>query len=402
MDDADKMRKVRTPLFPLYSEVRSLLPVLDGVEKGDVLELVKEILEHAGTPQDPVDWSDPDTWIGERLTGERQRLARAIWERSRKTVNPRHMYGSYLFIYGYDLLAPGAAGNYTLTERGKAFLRGDAPVVREIDQLEGIPELLAILATKTRAKRADLLPEWGEFLRAYSRYGTDSTIKDTLRRRLVNVVERGLATREGNTFDVTADGAAYAVDALLSTAEPRNLVLREINVYNTMQMDLLRERLGGMSPQRFERLVGDLLESMGYEDVEVVGQAGDRGIDVVGMVQVGITAVREVVQVKRRKNNVNRKVVDQLRGALPYHQAIRGTLITLSRFTSGCEKAALFPGAAPITLIDGDRLIQLLIEHEIAVTRREAHLVEIDEDYFAPLAAEAPGGLEDHEGGVEP
>lgn len=396
MPDANRTRKVRTPLSPLYSEVRALLPIWDDVQKEDVRELIKEIWEHTGTPQDPVDWSDPDKWIGERLSTQHQELAHRIWEGTSKTVNPRHVYGSYLFIYGYDLIVGDSTGTWRLTERGEAFLREDTAVVREIDELEGIPQLLAILATKTRAKRADLLPEWSEFLRAYSRYGTDSTIKDTLRRRLVNIVERRFVTREGNTFDVTADGTSYAVDVLLATAdalltttEPRNLVLREINEYNSMQADLLRERLGEMLPQRFERLIGDLLEAMGYEDVEVVGQAGDRGIDVVGTVQVGITAVREVVQVKRHKNNINRKVVDQLRGALPYHQAIRGTLITLSRFTSGCAEAALYPGAPPITLIDGDRLIQLLIENEIAVTRREAHLTEIDEEYFAPLEGEA-------------
>ena len=114
-------------------------------------------------------------------------------------------------------------------------------------------------------------------------------------------------------------------------------------------------------------------------------------IDAVGTVQMRISTVREVVQVKRHKKNINRKVVDQLRGALPYHDAIRGTVITLSRFTSGCAEAALYRGAAPITLIDGDRLIQLLIENESAVTRREAHLIEIDADYFAPLEEEALG-----------
>ena len=123
-----------------------------------------------------------------------------------------------------------------------------------------------------------------------------------------------------------------------------------------------------------------------------------RGIDVVGTVQVGITSIQDVVQVKRHKNTINRKVVDQLRGALPYHQAIRGTLITLSRFSSGCSEAAHYPNSAPITLIDGDRLIQLLVEYEIAVNRREAHLTEIDEDYFAPLDEEALDELDEASG----
>jgi len=351
MDSGDRIRKVRTPLFPLYSEVRSLLPVLDGVSKDDVRHLIEEIWEHAGTPQNPVDWSDPDTWIGERLPKEQQLLARRIWEGTGRTANPRHIYGTYLFIYGYDLLAPDASGRYRLTPRGQGFLSGDKDVVRQIDELEGIPELLAILATKPHAKRADILPEWGEFLRAYSRYGMDSTIKDTLRHRLVNAVERGFLSREGNTYDITESGEAYAAESWHGEQrKPHEAVMRAIGGYNSAQIEHFKERLGEMTPQRFEHLIGELLEAMGYEDVAVVGQAGDWGIDVVGTVQVGITTVREVVQVKRHKQSINRQVLDQLRGALPYHRAIRGTLITLSRFTAGCTEAALFPGAAPITL----------------------------------------------------
>jgi restriction system protein len=386
---SDKTRKVRTPLFPLYSEVRALLPIWDDVAKEHVRKLIKEIWEHTGTPQNPVDWSDPDTWIEQRLSKEHQLLARRIWEGTQKSVNPRHVYGSYLFIYGYDLLAPDSSGRYRLTERGKGFLHEEERVVREIDEMEGISELLAILSTKPHAKRADLLPEWSEFLQTYSRYGTDSTIKDTLRRRLINIVERGFATREGNTFDVTAKGRAYAATSWRGKSEPHQAIMRAIGEYNAAQIEQLKERLGEMSPHRFERLIGELLEAMGYEDVAVVGQAGDRGIDVVGTVQVGITTIREVVQGKRHKNSINRQVVDQLRGALPYHRAIRGTLITLSRFTSGCAEAALFPGAAPITLIDGDRLVKLLIDHEIAVTRREAFLTEVDASYFEPTDEEA-------------
>ena len=43
----------------------------------------------------------------------------------------------------------------------------------------------------------------------------------------------------------------------------------------------------------------------------------------------------------------------QLRGPLPYHKAIRGTLITLGNLSKGCTEAALFPGAAPVGLING-------------------------------------------------
>ena len=129
----------------------------------------------------------------------------------------------------------------------------------------------------------------------------------------------------------------------------------------------------------FEHLIGDLMEAMGYEDVIVTKQSGDKGVDVVATVQFGITTVREVVQVKRHsKASIPRQTIDQLRGSLPYHQAIRGTLITLGKISKGATEAALFPGAAPITLIDGERLLDLLIEHGIGIKKRLVELWEVD------------------------
>lgn len=39
----------------------------------------------------------------------------------------------------------------------------------------------------------------------------------------------------------------------------------------------------------------------------------------------------------------------------------------------------MFPGAAPITLIDGERLLDLLIEHEIGIKKKPASLWELEE-----------------------
>jgi len=137
-----------------------------------------------------------------------------------------------------------------------------------------------------------------------------------------------------------------------------------------------------MHPYRFEHLIRELLEAMGYEDVTVTKESGDKGVDVVATVQFGITTITEVVQVKRHQASIGRPVLDQLRGALPYHKAIRGTLITLGSFSKGCTEAALYPGAAPIGLIDGDKLLELLVEHEIGIQKRPATLYELDEGYF--------------------
>jgi restriction system protein len=379
------MRKVRTPIFPTYSDVRHLLRILPGVPRVELMQMMSDIMDQTGTPQNPVDWSEPDTWIAERLTGASAMLAERIWAESGRELNPRYTRGPYFLINGFGLLAPDGNGVNQLTSRGRGFLHGDPEVVREIDEAEGIPDLLSMLATKTSAMRGDLLPEWGAFLREVSKFGTASTIKDTLRRRVTNLVERGFIARDGNTYSITPAGIDYAASfAKSGAADPKREVMRAINTFNQAQQQALRELLGELPPYQFEHLVRDLLEAMGYEDVKVTKQSGDRGVDVVATVQFGITTVTEVVQVKRHKGSINRPVLDQLRGALPYHEAIRGTIITLGTFTKGCKEVALYPGAAPITLIDGDRLLELLVRHEIGIQKRPAHIYELDEAYLQP------------------
>lgn len=58
--------------------------------------------------------------------------------------------------------------------------------------------------------------------------------------------------------------------------------------------------------------------------------------------------------------------------------AMRDTIITTSGFTEGAREVAFALGAAPITLIDGERLIDLLIEHEIGVRKRNIQLTEFE------------------------
>lgn len=375
---------VRTPLFPLYSEVQLLTKILAGMSKDGVWGMIKALFDQTGTPQANVDWSQPNEWIDQRLQGAHKELAKKIWTDSQGTVNPRHIYGSYLFINTFLLLAPDAQGIYQVTPDGNSFISNDPTVLRKLDEEEGLPQLLSILAAHSPAKRGDLLDEWSEFLLENSNYGTVSTFKDTLRRRLLNLVERGYVAREGNTYTITDKGIAYAAPTGPEEVQrPHLAVLGAIKNYNDAQTKELRERLEKMNPYRFEMLIKDLLEAMDYEDVVVTKQSGDKGVDVVASFQFGITQIKEVVQVKRHKGNITRPVLDQLRGALPYHAAIRGTIITTGGFAQGCKDAALFPGAAPITLIDGDKVIELLLKHGVGVKKKPQTLIEIDESYFA-------------------
>ncbi|MGI0117087.1 restriction endonuclease [Zooshikella sp. RANM57] len=372
--------KVRTPLFPLYHNVRSLMGAVTGVEKRRVIQLNNAIKEQTGSPQRTVDWGDPDSWIVDLLAGDSAGLALRVWHFGDPPLNPRHMYGAYLFINNYGLLKPDLDGKYQITAKGDAFLAEQSDILQELDGAEGLLYILELLSVKEKAKTSELLTDWHIYLQQVSKNNTQSTAKDALRRRLQNLVERKLIERAGNYYHIVKLGRDWLSNSLPAQQDdPTREVLAALTAYNVKQKEALHHALCQMTPLQFERLIAELLEVMGYQDVELTKPSGDLGVDVVANVQVGITTVREVVQVKRMAHTtLTRPFIDQLRGALPYHKAIRGTLITLGRFAKSCAEAALFPGASPITLIDGERLIELLIAHEVGIRKRSIEMLEVD------------------------
>ncbi len=377
---------VNAPLFPLYSHVKSCIQCWNGELIQSVKDMMSSIGEQTGTPQNPVDWTMPDKWIPERLDGEHARLAMKLWVSSQKTVNPRHIWGCYLLINRLSLMEQ-VGGRYQVNDRARKFLDDDPNLLREIDRSEGIPKLLSLVSEKSPVKRADIIEDWSSYLLAVSKFSKPSTFNDTLRRRLLNLVERELIEREGTRYSVTDKGAAYlssiesSIDYSPEHSERREITLA-VSKFNISQYGVLRTYLMKLSPYDFEHFVKALLDAMDYENVEVTKQSGDKGVDVVANFQFGITEIREVVQVKRTENTIGRRVIDELRGALHYHRAIRGTIITLGNFVRGLEEFALYPGAAPITLIDGKRLIDLAVKHGIGTKKKTIELIEINEAFF--------------------
>ena len=381
--------KVRTPHFPLYSEVCHLIRIFEGVSQDAIKAMVKCISEQAGTPRKPVDWSRPDSWIHKRLSGDDAILADRIWTASGQQVNPRYIYGSYLFINSSGLLEDNVFGVYQISPRGQAFLENDPKILRELDDNEGLPQLLGILAGKSAARRRDLLPEWSDFLREHSRFGTQATIRDTLRRRLRNLVERDYVSRTGVTYTITKKGIDYAEQFTKFDLDQRRDVIRMIKAYNKEQEEALRSRLAAMHEHVFEYLVQEFLESMGYEEIKITKESGDRGVEVIARVQLGINTINEVVHIERHQTATGRPALDRLRNSIAHHSATRATLISLGRFTKDCKEAAIQKDAAPVALIDGKLFLRLLIEHQIGVHSQAVSLHHLDEDYFSQ-AADSP------------
>lgn len=384
---------VRIVFFPEYASVRTVLPVLVGITRAQVTGLRAAIWEHRGTFEENADWTDPDVWITERLTGDHREVALRIWTGTKKRVNPRHMAGHWLLASGYELLTEGAGDRLGITAAGRDFLdHPEGATVRAIDDKEGLLALLAILAEQGPAAPGALLAPWMEYVRGASKIRAESTARSFLYNRLRNLLERGYAAKVGQKYEITSTGlawlksSAYAERKTVAPDETRRL-WDLVQAQRDAVRKALRERLSSLDPYSFEQLVGRLLKEMDYTDVEVTARAGDKGVDVVGRIALGITEVREVIQVKRQQGNVQRPVLDMLRGSLHRFSAVKGTIISLGGFAKGAQNAAFEPGAAPITLIDGEKLLDLLIENGIGVRTKTVEMLELDVSDLEPVAS---------------
>jgi len=141
--------------------------------------------------------------------------------------------------------------------------------------------------------------------------------------------------------------------------------------------------LSQVSPEYFESIVLDLLHRMGYgtsrSDILLVGRSGDGGIDgVISLDRLGLEKV--YVQAKRWQGPVGRPEVQAFYGALAGQRANKGVFITTSTFT---QQAVDFAGSVDrVVLVDGSRLADLMIEHEVGVTSRSIRVPKVDSAYF--------------------
>jgi restriction system protein len=145
----------------------------------------------------------------------------------------------------------------------------------------------------------------------------------------------------------------------------------------------LVEVLSQVSPQYFETIVLDLLHRMGYgtsrADLQRVGGVGDAGIDgIISLDKLGLEKV--YVQAKRWQDSIGRPDVQAFYGALAGQRAHKGVFITTSAFTTQALEFAR--SVERIVLIDGARLAELMIDHEVGVTLRPVKVPKLDSDYF--------------------
>jgi restriction system protein len=159
--------------------------------------------------------------------------------------------------------------------------------------------------------------------------------------------------------------------------------------YQKIRRDLAQELLALVkqcSPQFFERLVVEVLLSMGYggsrkDAGEAIGRAGDGGIDgIIKEDKLGLDVI--YIQAKRWEGIVGSKEVRNFVGSLVGQKANKGVFITTSGYTKDALEYVDSIGHKVI-LIDGEELAELMIEHGVGVSITDTYeLKKVDLDYF--------------------
>jgi restriction system protein len=192
------------------------------------------------------------------------------------------------------------------------------------------------------------------------------------------------------------DRARQAKDEEPEAGPPENLTPEESleaayrRTREQLASDLL-DRIRRSSPAFFENLVVELLTSMGYggsraDAARAVGRSGDEGIDgIIDEDRLGLDSI--YIQAKRWSDNpVRRPDIQQFVGALQGKRAKKGIFITTSRFTDDAREYASAIDVK-VVLIDGNRLAELMIDHDVGVTPTvKFELKRIDSDYFSEIS----------------
>jgi len=199
---------------------------------------------------------------------------------------------------------------------------------------------------------------------------TGKTPEATLYAQILTEVKRRRQRRDPQRFMLLGKG-------MVSLAKwQASGIAYQVDEANKQARDKLLKRIKAMQPYDFENLVSQLLLALGFEEVEVTSRSSDGGIDVRGTLVVGdVIRTRLAVQVKRWKNNVQAPVIQQVRGSLGTHE--QGLIITTSDFSKGAREEATRANATPVGLMNGEQLVELLIQNEIGITLTPLQLIQL-------------------------
>ena len=189
----------------------------------------------------------------------------------------------------------------------------------------------------------------------------------------------GSSVTEGVTED--------SIRAIIATDQtPQELIDKAYLTLKQAMIEELLEKLKACSPQFFEQVVVQLLLAMGYGGSSGRGfttrYRSDSGVDgVIEQDKLGLEKI--VVQAKRWEATVGRPAVQGFVGSMFSYAADKGVIISTSNFSRDAIDFATNLTGKKLVLIDGQRLTELMIDHNLGVSVKKTYeLKEVSNDFF--------------------
>jgi len=164
-------------------------------------------------------------------------------------------------------------------------------------------------------------------------------------------------------------------------ASPLEMIETGIEILNNDLAERLLEKIYSNSSAFFEKLVLDLLQSMGYGRGSVTGKSGDGGID--GFISQDTLGLEKIFfQAKRFTGDtrVTSSMVRDFVGSLAINNVKKGVFITSTDFPKDADRLLQ---SQNIVLINQQKLLSLMIKYNIGVSLEKTYdIKKLDSDYF--------------------
>ena len=177
------------------------------------------------------------------------------------------------------------------------------------------------------------------------------------------------------------------IDALSEEIEEIESEERESD--NFLEEDAAKVKILDMikqfSPKKFESFSRKLLSKMGisFDNEKGVMMSNDHGIDGYGIFESDDFRTNKVViQCKRYSDgHIGEPEIDKFRGVISKHSADYGIFITTTYFSPNAKKAASQVNPT-ITLIDGQRIVELVLKYSMSIEKVLVPYFVIGDYYF--------------------
>ncbi|MFJ3377127.1 restriction endonuclease [Pseudomonas sp. NPDC086112] len=175
-------------------------------------------------------------------------------------------------------------------------------------------------------------------------------------------------TKDNSTEIQIGVSSSVEVDSVQDTLASRLYELQTLNEKYIVEFKRkILNDLKRMSPSGFELFAKKLMDVYGFHDTAVTKVSSDGGIDGYGKLKVGLANLNVAFQCKRwTKGNIQRPEIDRFRGAAQ-GDFEQGLFFTTASFSAGAIFASIKRGAVPIILVDGESIVELMIDKGFGV-----------------------------------